>query len=82
VEESLSRFLAISPNPSTGKFIIDVPNDIPPYGVTISDFSGRAIYTTAGKGQTQVDLSFVQKGIYLIVIDVDGKRETRKIVLK
>lgn len=70
----------IFPNPSTG--IVRIATLIP-VDVAITDISGKTVFTMSQvTNDTQMNLSSLQKGMYLVKISGDGSEENKKIILK
>ncbi len=70
----------IYPNPSTG--IVKIATEMP-VDVTITDISGKTVFTmTQVTSDTQINLSSLQKGMYLAKITGEGTEENKKIILK
>ena len=69
------------PNPSTGIVRIATEN---PVNVVITDISGKVVFTmNEVSNETQMNLSSLQKGIYLAKMTTnEGVEQTQKIVLK
>lgn len=82
IQEAHSKYISISPNPSSGNFKVDVFENTAPYQVTITNLNGQKIYQSAENGQAQIDLSYAEKGIYLMTIETEGKYLIHKIVLR
>ncbi|HEX7412726.1 MAG TPA: C10 family peptidase [Bacteroidia bacterium] len=82
--------LNIYPNPSTGKFNIDLNlSESHNIAVTITDMLGRTVETTASKPYLmgKIILAFgnnnaYQTGVYLVNIDIDGQRISKKVVIQ
>ncbi|MES2285884.1 MAG: right-handed parallel beta-helix repeat-containing protein [Bacteroidota bacterium] len=78
--------LIISPNPSKGKFIIELSNpggaNNNIYIVKIYNVLGEQIYLSELNQLTrnEIDLSIVPEGIYFVNVYIDNKIYTRKIV--
>lgn len=75
--------LDISPNPSSGNFVISNSGD----QVLISCYTifGDRIYQTdkcTGENPLEIDLSAFGKGLYLIIVENDKKRSIRKILIQ
>lgn len=83
----LSNNYKIYPNPSNGKFTLDMI--IPGSGdinIVIRDLVGREIYTkqltdVSGKNSYHIDLNEASKGIYLLDIKIGAKNYFKKLIL-
>ena len=68
------------PNPTTGVMNISFTDDM--HEVKILDFSGRIVYCQKlNSTSAKLDLSFLNKGIYMAEIISGNKRQTSKFVL-
>lgn len=83
-----SSEISIRPNPTDGKFDINFNTDESGEAlITISNMSGKEVYrkTTNTKGNNiaeNIDLSHLNKGVYLLRIELNNKSFTDKIMLK
>jgi hypothetical protein len=70
----------LSPNPSTGMIKINTQT---PVNVIITDITGKIVYSiNEVTNETSINLSSLQKGIYLAKISNGNKVQTEKIILK
>jgi hypothetical protein len=77
--DSASKF-KVYPNPSNG--IVKIKTDAP-VDVVVMDISGKTVYTmNQVTSESQLNLSSLQKGIYMAKIMSEGTEETQKIILK
>ena len=75
--------VTISPNPNSGHFNIKVANYIESGTATLNDFDGNEVQTILiRKGDNKIDNEQLKKGTYFIVLNVDGVRETRQVIVK
>ncbi len=87
VTSSVSSVLAF-PNPSNGKLNIQWNENTTENGtITVSDVTGRVVYTTAinmtkGTGVQQIDLSGLTNGLYLINIKSESISYNNKIQIQ
>lgn len=76
---SISK-IKLYPNPSTG--IITIATDIT-VDVVITDITGKMVYQmNEVTASTQLNLSSLQKGMYLVKISGEGSEKTEKLILK
>ena len=68
----------IYPNPSNGKFIVMTENNVK---IEILNILGNIIYQSNNTSTQEIDLSFVENGIYIININSDNERFTEKIII-
>jgi hypothetical protein len=72
--------IKLYPNPSTG--FVRVASEAP-VDVVITDITGKVVYSINEiTNETQLNLSSLQKGIYLAKVTGEGVQQTQKIVLK
>ncbi|QSB29260.1 T9SS type A sorting domain-containing protein [Flavobacterium sp. CLA17] len=75
--------ISIYPNPSTGNFSIQVDHFKEAASATISDTTGKQIGSYNLKiGENRIENLNVTQGTYIILLTVDGKTESRKIIIK
>jgi len=79
-----SSLVTVSPNPTTGNFIIDFgAGNEEGNAVKISDISGKVVFVADNLSQTaSIDLSGNAKGVYFIQTNSNGKTNVQKIILK
>lgn len=83
-ENSFASTIVFYPNPSNGKFTIDL-NSFPEENIelTVFDVLGKIVYKTTLKNENNtLDLSFLQAGIYEGVFKNGENLVTKKIVLE
>lgn len=68
----------IYPNPSNGKFIVMTENNVK---IEILNILGNIIYQSNNSSTQEIDLSFVENGIYIININSENERFTEKIII-
>jgi len=79
--KSTNMFANVYPNPTEGKFIVefDMPGN---YTLSVTDMSGKILSRqTTKEQQTQIDISALPTGTYLLIID-DGKMQSTTKVIK
>ncbi len=74
----------IFPNPSTGKFTIEIENSYSAIDVSVIDLSGRIIYNELFNNDNlkEIDLSGFAKGIYILQLNIDHEKLTTKILIE
>jgi hypothetical protein len=78
--EFVNKKLKLYPNPSTG--ILKITTD-KPVDIIITDITGKTVFTAKQvTSDNQVNVSSLQKGIYIAKILNDGKEQNQKIILK
>ncbi len=82
VNDQIENHFSISPNPSQGIINIEIPLDIENYIIEVFDLNGRLFYQMKKpRNINQIDLSTLQKGIYLIKLKMKDKIKVEKIIL-
>jgi PKD repeat protein len=76
-EETLNPF-EIFPNPSNGTFQV---KGVDSYLISISDASGKLVYSTNANGLQNININFVEAGVYMIRIEQDGFVYTEKLII-
>ena len=81
IVEDCNNGISIYPNPTTGKFYIS--NDGKNARADIYDSLGRKIKSIDSLADgAEIDLSGYDKGVYLVVFDIDGKLVEKKVVVE
>jgi|GEM_PF-2750121 len=71
--------LSVYPNPYV-RGPLNVTGDLPAYDeVRVSDLSGRGLKSWSGNAR-QLDLATLPAGTYLLRVEIDGERVTRKLI--
>ncbi|MDD5570218.1 MAG: T9SS type A sorting domain-containing protein [Bacteroidales bacterium] len=80
--ESMNLIFSVFPNPTTGRFYVNVGNyNNEEYKIQVMDIMGRTIYEGKEQAaQKEIDLSNQPKGMYFVRLIADGKVYTEKIV--
>lgn len=83
VENEIFESVSVYPNPTNGLLNIDLGelkhNDLK---VTVFDLQGRMIKSTNISNNTTIDLSSYEKGVYLVTLENDQYKTTKKIILQ
>lgn len=76
--------LLASPNPTTGRITLQVPEHLRPLRVSVVDATGRTVLvlpTAASAAPLTVDMSALRDGLYLVQVEMaTGSRLTERIV--
>jgi hypothetical protein len=78
-EEDLVNEIQLHPNPSTGIFTVNVPDQIN-IQASVFDALGKLVTTSSEKGSFNLDLSEVPVGIYTLRLDTESGTVTKKLV--
>jgi Secretion system C-terminal sorting domain len=78
-EDFITNQIQIAPNPITDRLNLHTNESIIPQSITIVDSSGRVV-TTLGIKEKSIDVSQLQKGIYLAKITTNKGIVTKKII--
>lgn len=83
--EKLNEYgIKIFPNPSNGKFTIEVLKNTNITDISIIDLSGRIIYNDLFRSNNskEIDLSEFAKGIYILQLNVENEKLVSKIIIE
>lgn len=80
-EEALSQHLKVYPNPSTGKFRLDIDQPMELGATKVIDAHGRMVRSYDEFRET-LDLDGLEAGIYFLSVRAGEKMLTRKLVLQ
>lgn len=82
-ENEIAEEVKIFPNPNNGEFVIRVSSLKNNGTATILDSSGKKIKSQMLKqGDNNILIQKIPQGNYIVVLEIDGKSEARKIVIK
>lgn len=72
--------IKVFPNPSTGVFTIDT---VLPTDIKILDITGKEVFKASNiTNQTSLNLTNLQKGVYLLKMNNENGEQTEKIIIK
>jgi Secretion system C-terminal sorting domain len=75
--------ITVYPNPTTGLFTIKLDKVRLLATATLNDATGKEIATyILKKGENKIEKEGLPSGIYSIILEVDGKTETRQLIIK
>jgi hypothetical protein len=86
-ESEVERTLIISPNPASNKTtVVYSGNHEGTIQLQLIDFTGKVMYSenknlVAGNNYYEIDLHYLAKGIYMVIIYDNGKRISNRIVV-
>lgn len=82
-DNSMVQDVKLFPNPNNGEFVIRVSSLKNNGTATILDSSGKKIKSqTLKEGDNNILMQKIPQGNYIVVLEIDGKSEARKIVIK
>lgn len=86
-KDAYQTAVKVYPNPSRGTVFVDFPFEEAIQSIKVFDISGKLVETFEGKGrgssdQIELDISAYSGGMYLIQIDAEHQRVTKRIVLE
>lgn len=80
VEEQGNSLTKVYPNPSNGTFNLSLGEG--QWDVEVYDLTGRKVYENRLDGQSAIDLSSCQKGIYFLKAKNESEEITSKLVIR
>lgn len=86
-DNSLLQGLSVHPNPSTGKFTLTLQTLATQVNLSVNDMVGRTVYSSTlaiqnNVAEKTIDLNESAKGVYMLNIEIAGKRVVRKLVVE
>lgn len=83
-DQPASPFLRVFPNPASEKVQIEINNVMGDFSITLLDFLGRKIFSTAGyeEGNIVIDLRGHPSGMYFVMMRDKNKITVKKLMLK
>ena len=81
---ALESQINVYPNPSNGKFNIEVPQSFNIALLSVCDLMGKEIYSQNFSGQNSkylLDLNGLSKGIYLLKIESKDQTVSKKLLI-
>jgi hypothetical protein len=75
-----TSLVAVSPNPVSDVLKIHVPFSYSSFSGTLTDMSGRTVKTLV-KGDTNLDVSSLANGMYIMNLTIDSKPFQQKIMV-
>lgn len=83
-EKTLDNKVSIYPNPSTGKFTVELSNlSSTNVSIKVYNYAGSVVteYKDSQSTSYQIDLSELAAGIYFVNVTIDNKSVSKKIVI-
>ncbi len=82
INQAATLEFSVSPNPTTGRLTVQM-NQQEPYEMTIYDVNGKAVWSGKNENQvSEIDLSKLAAGQYLLVVRTKDKYGVKTIVKK
>lgn len=80
--ERISAAVNVFPNPNTGLFTVDVPENIR-YDITVFNLLGEPVYTSRNVDtpRATIDLRSQTSGMYLVQLSIGDTKVSRKVVI-
>jgi hypothetical protein len=83
VEEYIRlRGLTISPNPASEVVSILLPEPEGRFFVSVYDIAGRTAFSGSGIGKVEWKPGFASRGIYYVIVTIDGISVTRQLIIE
>ena len=84
VEDNLSNQIQfdVFPNPSSGQIIIKLTENFSSYKLTVFNLLGELVYGEKMKEQTTILNLNLKTGLYFVLVEKNGQKATRKIVVE
>jgi hypothetical protein len=76
----LASQLKVYPNPANG--ILNIESPYEKYNTSLYDYTGKCVLNQASYNKETLNIAHLRKGIYLLVVEADGKQETTKITIE
>ncbi|MEI6888940.1 MAG: family 16 glycosylhydrolase [Bacteroidales bacterium] len=80
--EGSGKNLLFTPNPSSGKIKLSIPATRPVNGVIYNLTGTDVFHFQANSNSSEVDVSFLPKGLYFLALTSAGETRTQKLVLQ
>lgn len=77
--DTATTVVSLFPNPTTGIINIDTPNNAEVKNMQLLDVNGRVIKTINGF-VSQLDITSLSNGVYMLTIETATAKETKKII--
>jgi hypothetical protein len=80
-----NAWFTVSPNPSNGIFRFISKGTNQTMTISVTDLLGRTVFAptlTGGSGNTEIDLSHVSNGMYVLIAERDGERKTTRLMVE
>ncbi|MBX7093572.1 MAG: HYR domain-containing protein [Flavobacteriales bacterium] len=83
VDEISEEQMRIYPNPTNGRFVVEFNTGISTTNLQIFNSVGQMVHMVVVNGtRADIDLSSLSSGIYFIHLELNGVRQTQKIVIE
>jgi hypothetical protein len=83
VEEQENENVAVYPNPNDGRFVISIPDFVGQTSVTIVNAVGQIVHQEQILSDLHaMDLSTLERGIYFVILELNGATVIERIVIE
>jgi hypothetical protein len=82
LKEITNQLYHVYPNPSSGKFYVQLTPDVYKGNIEVRSISGALIYSSEIKSAHEIDLSGFAEGVYLLQVNTDEYTDVRRIILQ
>jgi hypothetical protein len=80
-ENQTTQAIHISPNPNDGLVTINASNEMD--RISIVDLAGKVVFETDASGfETQLELSHLKSGVYLVKVASGSETSTERLIMK
>ena len=72
--------LSIFPNPAQSYISFDIPQDVNEFTIKVIDLMGREVINKLVSEQNSLDISSLETGNYVAIVEFDGKKQVGKFI--
>lgn len=73
--------IKIYPNPTSGKFTVELEGNTLST-INITDITGKQVFTSKASDSLDIDLSHLQKGVYIVNVQANNGVKTQKVIVQ
>ncbi|MBO5456994.1 MAG: T9SS type A sorting domain-containing protein [Muribaculaceae bacterium] len=78
----LDNRIVVSPNPTDGKFSVEILSDTKTNIISVHSIYGTLIHRVLNQNIADFDLSGHVSGIYIVTVEINGEKQVIKIIKK